>query len=141
MFVRILWMILTLMGVAGGILAFPIDSSADSLQEFVVYGVHKELDLGNPGETPQKDYYLSIGSAQGLREGSIVEVNRRMPTYDLSAEKLYKDVIFPIARLKVIHVEGNAAIARLDKMLPADKIPAMGAPRAVMVGDLVRPAN
>jgi hypothetical protein len=136
--VRILWMILTLIGVAGSILALPTDSHA---QEFVVYGVHKDLDLGNPGETPQKDYYLNLGTSQGLREGSIVEVARRMPTYDLAAEKLHKDVIFPIARLRIIHAEGNSAIARLDKLLPVDKTPVMGAPRAVMIGDLVRPSN
>jgi hypothetical protein len=131
-------MILTLIGVAGGILAFPVDSQA---QEFVVYGVHKDLDLGNPGETPQKDYYLNMGSSQGVREGSLIEVHRRMPTYDLIAEKLHKDVIFPIARLKVIHAESNASIARLEKVLPADKTPVTGSPRAVMVGDLIRAAQ
>lgn len=114
----------------------PLAQSAD----FVVYSVYKELDMGNPGETPQKDFYVNLGSAQGVKTGSRLEVLRRLSSYDLQTEKLYKEVTFPIAHLKIIHVEANAAIARLDKMLAADKTPAM-TPRAVMIGDLVRPAN
>ncbi len=81
-----------------------------------------------------------MGTAQGLRVGSVLEVQRKTPTYDLSNQKLYKDVSFPIARLKVIHAESNASIARLEKMLPADKTPVIS-PNAVMVGDFVNRAN
>ena len=133
---RWLWMILT-MAISAGILAIP--SQAHSA-EFVVYSVYRGLDMGNPGETPQKDFYVNIGAAQGVRVGTTLEVMRRASTYDLITEKLYKDLTYPIARLKVIHAENNAAVARLDKMLPADKTPAL-APNAVIVGDLVRQAN
>jgi hypothetical protein len=108
--------------------------------DYVVYSVFKPIDLGNPGEAPQKDYYVNMGSAQGVRPGSQLEVLRRISTYDLLNQKLYKDVTFPIARLKVIHVENNAAICRLDKLLPVDKTPEPGV-RAVMVGDIVQPVN
>jgi hypothetical protein len=104
--------------------------------EFVVYSVYKAIDLGNPGETPQKDYYVNMGTANGLHNGATLEVIRKVATYDLLSEKLYKDVSFPIARLKVIHVEQNAAVARLEQVLPAESTPAV-ANRAVMVGDAV----
>jgi hypothetical protein len=105
--------------------------------DFVVYSVYKGLDMGNPDEKPQKDYYVNMGSAQGLHAGSKLEVMRRVATYDLLSEKLYKDVTFPIAQMKVIHVENNAAICRLDKVLPPEKMPAVANP-SVMVGDVVR---
>ena len=108
--------------------------------DYVVYSVYKALDMGNPGEIPQKDYFVNMGSAQGIKPGTVLQVLRRMSTYDLLTEKLYKDVTFPIAKLKVIHVEGSAAIARLQEMLPKDKNPAT-TPNAVMVGDLVRFAD
>jgi len=108
--------------------------------EFVVYSVYKPLDLGGGGEAPQKDYYVNMGSAQGVRPGQQLEVQRRISSYDLVNQKLYKDVTFPIARLKVIHVENNAAICRLEKLMSADKSPEPGI-RAVMVGDLVQPAQ
>lgn len=115
-------------------------SSPIQAADYVVYSVFKPVDLGVPGATPQKDYYVNMGSAQGLHAGSQLEVLRRVSTYDLLNEKLYQDVTFPIARLKVIHVENNAAICRLDKILPPDKTPETNN-RAVMIGDLVRPAR
>lgn len=108
--------------------------------DFVVYSVYRPIDLGNPGEVPQKDFYVNMGSANGLHNGSSLDVIRKVATYDLLSEKLYKDISFPIARLKVIHVEQNAAVARLEQVLPADKTPAV-ATRAVMVGDIVQIAN
>ena len=122
---------------AGIVTLLPLSAPAD---EFIVYSVYRSIDLGNPNDPPQRDYYINMGSSQGLASGGTVEVVRRTPTYDLTSQKLYKDVAFPIARLKVIHVEANAAIARLDKMLPNEKTPAIS-PRAVMVGDLVRQAR
>lgn len=111
-----------------------------SAADFTVYSVYKALDLGNPDDVPQKDFYVNMGSAHGLHEGIVLEVSRRISTYDVLTEKLYKDMTFPIARLKVIHVESNAAIARLEKLLPADKTPAV-ATRAVMIGDIVKIAD
>lgn len=134
---RYLWMMITWL-IVWGILSLPNQSSA---ADFVVYSVYRALDLGNAGEPPPpKDYYINMGSAQGLSEGSLLSVYRRMATYDLLSEKLYKEVMFPIAKLKVIHVEQGVAIARMDQMIVTDKMPAI-TPVAVMVGDLVRPAQ
>jgi hypothetical protein len=124
---------------AAALIAIALPFNAGSA-EFVVYSVYKAIDLGNPGETPQKDFYINMGTANGLHNGATLEVIRKVATYDLLSEKLYKDVSFPIARLKVIHVEQNAAVARLDQLLPADKTPAV-ANRAVMVGDAVQIAD
>ncbi len=96
--------------------------------------------MGNTSERPQKDYYVNMGTINGLRAGAQLEVRRRISTYDLVSEKLYRDVTFPIAKLKVIHVEDNAAICRLDKMTPPEKTPAI-ASHAVMVGDIVKMAE
>ncbi|MGZ3688865.1 MAG: hypothetical protein ACXWP5_03540 [Bdellovibrionota bacterium] len=132
---RFLWMILTF-AIMGTIALIPETGQA---AEFVVYSVYKGIDLGNPGEVAQKDFYVNMGSAQGLRPGSHLEVLRRISTYDTVSQKLYADVTFAIGKLKVIHVERDAAVARLESIMPAEKIPAVN-PRAVMVGDLVRQA-
>ena len=115
----------------------PALSQAD---EHVVYGVHRALDLGNPGESPQKDFYVNLGSDHGLQIGASLDVLRRTSTYDLNTQKLYKDMLYPIGKLRVIHVESNAAIARLDQFLPAEKTPIL-APKAIMIGDLVQLAS
>ncbi len=105
--------------------------------DFVVYSVERALDFGIPGQTPEKDFFVNMGTQKGLKNGSSLEVYRKAPSYDVKNERLYQDVTFPFARLRVIHVESNLAIARLEKFLPADKTPHISPP-AVMVGDLVK---
>lgn len=106
--------------------------------EFLVYSVYRGVFLGGPGEeAPPKDFYVNMGTQHGLRMGASLDVLRRVSTYDVVNEQFYRDMTFPIAVLKVIHVESTASIARLERMLPADQAPSIS-PRAVMVGDLVR---
>lgn len=102
-----------------------------------VYSIYNAIDLGNPGESIKKDYYISMGSDNGVKKGTLIEVNRKNATFDLLAEKLYRDILFPIAHLKVIHVEKHAAVARLQKLLDSNETPTT-TPFAVMVGDTVR---
>lgn|GEM_PF-1543441 len=122
--------------VTGLILALllPLPSFGD---DAFVYNIIRGIDLGNEGETPHRDFYVNLGAAQGVREGDALEVLRRVPSYDATNQKLYRDITFPIARLRVIHSEPNAAIARLDKMLDGAKVPVIE-PSSVMIGDLVR---
>ena len=113
---------------------YPALSQAD---EHVIYGVQRGVDLGIQGQAPQKDFYVNLGADQGVQVGSLLEVLRRTSTYDLNTQKLYKDMVYPIGRLRVIHVESNAAIARLDQILPGDKTPVMPT-QSLMIGDLVQ---
>jgi hypothetical protein len=135
------WFLRTMITVTAAVATLLIGAPEEgSAADFVVYSVYKSLDMGNPGEVPQKDFYVNMGSAQGLHDGAQLDVLRRIATYDLLNEKLYKDVTFPIAKIKVIHVEENAAICRLEKILPPEKTPAV-ASHSVMVGDVVRQAQ
>lgn len=102
-----------------------------------VFSVTHHLNMGNPGEKDRKDYFINAGTKQGIREGAVIQVFRKSPSYDLINNKIHTEVTFPIATLKVIHSEGDIAIARLDKMLPDDKTPAI-IPTSVMLGDIVR---
>ena len=115
----------------------PCSAWATGPSEPVVYGVYRGMSLGNPGELALKDYYISMGSAQGVERGSILRVLRRLSTYDSMNAQLYQDVLFPIAEIKVIHSEKNASIARLQKMLPIEETPAIS-PYSIMVGDAVQ---
>jgi hypothetical protein len=119
--------------IAASVVAVPSALSDDA----IVYSVYKGIDLGDPNEIIQKDYFVNLGTNQGISIGTILEVARKSPSYDLTTEKLYKDLVFPFAKLRVIHAEKDAAIARLEKLYPADKTPVV-VPRSVIVGDLIR---
>lgn len=112
-------------------------TALSSEENAIVYSVFKGIDLGNPNEGIEKDYFVNLGTNQGIRVGTVLEVARKSPSYDLTTEKLYKDLIFPFALIRVIHAEKDAAIARLEKIYPSDKTP-IATPRSVIVGDRVR---
>jgi hypothetical protein len=122
------------LSVAIGII-LPISEEGQA-SDFMVYSVYRGLSLG-PGDNPEKDYYINMGTNHGLHVGSTLVVYRRTPTYDLMSEQLYRDVTFPIAMIKIIHSESLASIARLEKMLPSEQTP-VTSPHAIMVGDAVR---
>ena len=115
----------------------PLSSGAE---DAFIYSVYKGIDLGNPNEILQKDFYVNLGTNQGVHEGTILEVSRKTPSYDLTTEKLYKDLVFAFAKLKVIHAEKDASIARIEKFYPSEVTPVI-VPKAVIVGDLVRPVK
>jgi hypothetical protein len=117
--------------------AMMIASPSALSEDAIVYSVFKGIDLGDPNEVLQKDYFVNLGSNQGIRVGTILEVARKAPSYDLTTEKLYKDLVFPFGTLRVIHAEKDASIARLEKLYSPEKTPVM-VPRSVIVGDLVR---
>ncbi len=108
--------------------------------EFVVYEVHQSLSLGGTNERPPKEYYVNLGSESGVRAGDILQVSRRASTYDLLSQQFYRDVVFPIARMRVIHADLGASICRLEKFLPAESTPTVS-PKAIFVGDLVQPVR
>lgn len=107
------------------------------VRDFSVYNVASSIPMGTPGEVRAKDYYVNMGSNQGLRKGAFLEALRRLPSYDLIDQEFSRDLVFPIAVLKVIHVQSNAAICRLERMLPLQTTPSIS-PLSVMVGDFVR---
>lgn len=115
-------------------------SLAKGTNNFYIYGVQNSINMGEPNEKVYRDYYINMGTRHGLKIGTKVEVIRQVSSYDLQQRKLHKDVSFPIADLQIIHAEADLAIARLEKMRDETNTPVIQ-PRAVMVGDIVRPVR
>lgn len=110
----------------------PVDAS-----EPVIYEVYQPLDLGNGGGPPLKDYYVNLGVKAGITKGMLLKVYRRAPSFDVLHERAAQEVTFPIAMIKVIHVEPLVSIARIEKMLSPAEVPSAEI-QAVMVGDLIQ---
>jgi len=106
-------------------------------EDAVVYGVYNPIFLGQKGETIVRDLYINRGVESGYQIGSTLTVYRKISTFDLISNKLFKDLLIPIGTVKVIHSESGASIARLDKMQSQDQTPGFS-PGFVMVGDIIR---
>jgi len=100
-----------------------------------VFGIRTDFTMAD-GETQYRDVYVNMGTDQGIKIGSQLDAYRVISTVDEINQRTGKNISFRIARLKVIHAEGDLAVARVLQMLPADSTP-LGSFTNVMVGDRV----
>lgn len=119
----------------GGIFK-PIPALAD---EFAVYQVFRGIDLGESDRPPPKDFFINMGSNQGMKKGAVLDVYRKISSFDNLSQKLVGDHMIPVGRIKVIHSDDKTSIARLDKFVSVDQEPGL-LPQAIMIGDVVRPS-
>lgn len=103
--------------------------------EYQVFGVKSDFAL-NADALPQRDVYVNIGTSQGIKQGSTLEVYRSVTTVDQINQRTGRNIQFKIAKLKVIHAEADVAVARLQEFMPASQTP-NGVYTNVMVGDRV----
>ena len=108
--------------------------------EFSVYQVYRPINLGEVEQAPPKDIFINMGTGDGVKRGSILDVYRKISSFDNLTQKHMGDHLIPVGRVKVIHVEGHTSIARLDKFVSINEEPAL-LPQAVMIGDVVKPVQ
>jgi hypothetical protein len=120
--------------------AFLTASSAAAAEEFNVYQVYRAIDLGENDISPPKDIFINMGAENGIKKGSILDVYRKVSSFDNLTQKHMGDSMIPVGRIKVIHADDKIAIARADKFVSVEQEPAL-LPQAVMIGDVVRPVQ
>jgi hypothetical protein len=108
--------------------------------DYSVYEVFRAVDLGESDRPPPKEIFINMGSNQGVKKGSILDVYRKIASYDNLTEKLAGEHVIPVGRIKVIHADEKTAIARVDRFVSLEQEPAL-LPQAIMIGDLVRQAE
>ena len=123
-------------GLAFLLLLFQLPIPANA-EEFSVYQVFRTIDLGESDTPPPKDIFISMGSDHGIKKGSVLDVYRRISSFDNLTQKHMGDHMIPVGRIKVIHVDEKTAIARADHFVSIEEEPAL-LPQVVMIGDVVR---
>jgi hypothetical protein len=122
------------------ILAGAFQTKTARADEFTVYEVFRPVDLGETDRQPPKDIFINMGSNHGVKKGTILDVYRKVLSFDNVSEKLAGEHMIPVGRIKVIHSDDKTAIARLDKFVSIDQEPAE-LPQAIMIGDVVKPTS
>ncbi len=110
-----------------------------SAADFYVTSVIRDVPMSK-GEIVPKDYYINAGVNNGLQEGVVLDVRRKMITYDNINSRVIGNTAIKIAKIKVIHSDGNFSIARMVKWNERDKTPLAGYD-GVMIGDLIEVAS
>jgi len=80
-----------------------------------------------------KDFYIKISDSLAFKKNLIVKANRKINVKDLSL-KSFGDFKTTVGLLKIIHVEGQVAVAREFKLTPRTDLP-MLEQIGIMAGD------
>ncbi len=95
------------------ILAFVFTAAASIARDYIIYSIAQDLPMGEPNEFIKKNYYIDIGSEQGVEPGNKLKVYRSISRLDPYQSKKRYNYNVPIGTIEVIHVEQNSAIAKM----------------------------
>jgi hypothetical protein len=116
-------------------LAYLFGLSAAFAGDYKVFGIRTDFPMAD-GQPLFRDVYVNLGTNQGVKTGSSLDVLRVVTTVDELNQKTGRNISFKIAKLKVIHAETDLAVARVTQFLPPEQTP-IGSFTNVMVGDEV----
>jgi hypothetical protein len=83
-----------------------------------------------------QDIVLNGGTMTGIDEGMTLAVVRKIPVLDPYHENRQSELEVEFAKIKVIHAQGDIAVARVKEIEKIDEGMGVGT-RAVLVGDFV----
>ena len=115
---------------------FFFTASMGFAREYIIYSIAQDVPMGMENETINKNFYVNMGSKQGLSEGAILDVYRvisRLDTYE--TKKRYNHRV-KIGELEVLHAEDNSAITGLKSVNPNSERTFFEVP-GLMIGDHV----
>ena len=93
--------------------------------------------MENKVQELKKNYYLNIGSSQGVSPGTVLDVYRTISRQDPYENKRRFEYKVPIGKLEVIHTESKASIAITKKLQQERESPLLFEVHNFMVGDRV----
>ncbi len=89
-------------------------SQAVSARSYVIFSMAQDLPMGMDNEVVRKNYYINMGSGQGIKKDSIVDVFRIVSVQNPYDNKKRVNYKVKIGELKVLHSSDEAAIAMVN---------------------------
>lgn len=90
--------------------------------------------MGHEGEVIRKNYYINMGSGQGVKKDSVLDVFRIVSVQNPYDNKKRVNYKVKIGELKVVHSSDEASIAVVNKYEKEDETPIFELPQ-FMIGD------
>lgn len=89
-------------------------------RSYVIFSMAQDLPMGVENEVVRKNYYINMGSGQGLKKDSILDVFRIVSVQNPYDNKKRVNYKVKIGELKVIHSSDEAAIAIVNEYVKED---------------------
>ncbi len=115
---------------------FLLLSTASWGRSYVIFSMTQDLPMGVEGEVIRKNYYINMGSGQGIKKDSVVDVFRIISVQNPYNNKNRENFKVKIGELKVIHSSDDSSIATLNEYVKDASTPIFEIPQ-FMIGDHV----
>lgn len=114
-----------------------ISASMTCAKDYIIYSIVKNIPMGYENEVQQKNFYVNIGSKQGVGPGNTLEVYRAISRIDPYTSKKRYNYSVKIGSLEVLHSEDNSAIASLKNLNVGEPGSPLFEIESFMIGDKV----
>ncbi|MBD64056.1 MAG: hypothetical protein CME62_02540 [Halobacteriovoraceae bacterium] len=105
-------------------------------EDHVIYAIDQDIPMGYENEIIKKNFYVNMGSNQGLKEGTVLEVHRTVSNLNPYNNKSRINYSVKIGEIEVLHVQENAAITQLKDLAVGKNTPLFEI-NNLMIGDKV----
>ena len=83
-------------------------------KSYIIYNINQDFPMGEPNEVLKKDYYINMGSNQGIKKGTILDIYRDvLGVNPYKAKKIYPHKV-KIGKIKIIHADEQSSIAKKE---------------------------
>jgi hypothetical protein len=90
-------------------------SSTALARSYVIFSLTQDLPMGLENEVIRKNYYVNMGSGQGVKKDSILDVFRIISIQNPYDNKKRVNYKVKIGELKILHSSPEASIATVNK--------------------------
>jgi hypothetical protein len=104
-------------------------------RSYVIFSMVQDLPMGMENEVIRKNYYVNLGSGQGVKKDSMLDVFRIISVQNPYDSKKRVNYRVKIGQLKVLHATDDASIASVEKY-EKENTPIFELPQ-FMIGDHV----
>ena len=84
-------------------------------RSYVIFSMAQDLSMGVENEVLKKNYYVNMGSRQGIKKVSVLDVFRVISIQNPYDNKKRVNYKVKVGTLKVIHASEQASIASLNE--------------------------
>lgn len=85
-------------------------------RDHLIFSVAEDLPMGFDNEKLRRNYYVNIGSNQGVTKGTTLDVFRVISKANPYDNKKRVNYRIPIGKLEIIHSEDESAVAYIQEL-------------------------
>lgn len=111
-------------------------SQAVSARSYLIFSMAQDLPMGLENEVIRKNYYINMGSGQGVKKDSVLDVFRIVSVQNPYDNKTRVNYKVKIGELKVLHSAADSSIAVVSEYEKNEETPILEL-NQFMIGDHV----